>query len=82
MRINLRRHSESPRGDSCCQDLDQHHLFMDGKIRTIAFLVMNKLLLQNDLLPSVLQDPSVFDMNSIEEIVEDIRWGQEAFQTL
>ncbi|SEK17258.1 MULTISPECIES: hypothetical protein [unclassified Variovorax] len=55
---------------------------MDGKIRTIAFLVMNKLLLQNDLLPSVLQDPSVFDMNSIEEIVEDIRWGQEAFQTL
>ncbi|SFQ73773.1 hypothetical protein SAMN05216567_13316 [Variovorax sp. OK605] len=67
---------------ACCQDLDQHHLFMDGNIRTIAFLVMNKLLLQNELLPSVLQDPNVFDMNGIEEIVGDIRLGQEAFQTL
>ena len=35
-----------------CQDLDQMHLFTDGNIRTIAFLVMNKMLIENGFNPT------------------------------
>lgn len=66
----------------CCQDLDQHHLFSDGNIRTAAFLTLNKLLLQNDLSPALFEDPNVLDMKSIEQIVQHIREGQAAYADL
>lgn len=66
----------------CCQDLDQHHLFEDGNIRTIVFLCMNKLLLQNGYSPALWKDPNYIDMHSVEEIVGLIRDGQKAYQRL
>lgn len=66
----------------CGQDLDQHHLFSDGNIRTIAFLCMNKLLLQNDLSPVLWHDPNILDMFSVSEIVGAMREGQAAYQQL
>lgn len=66
----------------CCQDLDQHHLFSDGNIRSVAFLAMNKLLLQNGLSPTILMDPNAIDMHSIDEIVGLIRAGQVRFGAL
>jgi len=66
----------------CCQDLDQHHLFSDGNIRTATFLTMNKLLLQNGLSPALLYDPNVFDMKSIGQIAQHIRNGQAAYRAL
>jgi prophage maintenance system killer protein len=66
----------------CCQDLDQHHLFTDGNIRTIAFLVMNKLLLENDLSPTIFHDPNAIDMHSVPQIVDLIRAGQTTYQNL
>jgi hypothetical protein len=63
----------------CCQDLDQHHLFSDGNARTLGFLVMNKLLLQNGLSPVVLVDPNHIDMNSIDELVTKMRFAQVQF---
>jgi hypothetical protein len=65
----------------CCQDLDQHHLFSDGNARTLGFLVMNKLLLQNGLRPVVLEDPNRIDMNSIDELVAEIKKSQAKFDT-
>ncbi|WP_144636788.1 hypothetical protein [Bordetella genomosp. 13] len=66
----------------CCQDLDQHHLFTDGNIRTAAFLTLNKLLLQNGMSPALFHDPNVLDVNSIDQIVDFIRAGQTEYQQL
>lgn len=66
----------------CCQDLDQHHLFSDGNIRTAAFLTLNKLLLQNGLSPALFNDPNVLDMHSIAEIVDIIKNGQAEYRKL
>ncbi len=64
----------------CCQDLDQHHFFNDGNIRTAVFLVMNKLLLQNGLAPVILHEPNAVDMFSLKEIVGLMREGQKNFR--
>lgn len=66
----------------CCQDLDQHHVFQDGNIRTVVFLVMNKLLLQNKLSPVILKEPNAVDMFSLKQIVGLMRDGQKTFSTL
>jgi|GEM_PF-2905071 len=65
----------------CCQDLDQHHVFEDGNIRTVVFLVMNKLLLKNKLAPVILKEPNAVDMFSLEQIVSLMREGQKTFRT-
>lgn len=64
----------------CCQDLDQSHVFEDGNIRTVAFLVMNKLLAENGLSPAILAEPNCFDGFSIDQLVTEIRAGQATFQ--
>lgn len=66
----------------CCQDLDQNHFFRDGNIRDDAFLTMNKVLLENNLLPVILNDPNVLDMFSVAQIVEEMREGQRTFEKL
>jgi hypothetical protein len=64
----------------CCQDLDQSHVFEDGNIRTVSFLVMNKLLLEAGLSPAILDEPNVFDGFSVTQLVDEIRHGQAAFR--
>jgi hypothetical protein len=64
----------------CCQDLDQSHVFEDGNIRTVAFLVMNKLLAENGLSPAILDEPNCFDGFSVDQLVGEIRAGQATFQ--
>jgi hypothetical protein len=66
----------------CCQDLDQLHLFVDGNIRTIVFLVLNKLLIENGLSPVIMNEPNVFDCKSIAELLAAVRRGQQAFQSM
>lgn len=63
----------------CCRDLEVSHLFADGNARTIGFCVVNKLLLENDLSPVILENPNRFDGYSIEELVDEIRQGQQNF---
>jgi hypothetical protein len=65
----------------CCQDLDQLHLFVDGNIRTIAFLILNKLLLQNQMEPVILDEPNIFDCKSVHEIMAAVRSGQIKFNS-
>ena len=61
------------------QDLDQMHLFFDGNIRTVAFLVLNKLLIDNEMKPAILDEPNVFDMKSTAELVAAVKAGQAEF---
>ena len=63
----------------CVQRLEQAHLFMDGNARTTGFLVLNKLLLENGFSPAMIADPNRFDAFSINELVQEIRQGQETF---
>jgi len=65
-----------------CQDLDQAHVFADGNIRTIAFLVMNKMLIENDLNPTCMYDPNVLDCTDIKTLIEHVKTGQAYFLSL
>ncbi len=64
-----------------CQNLDQLHAFFDGNIRTVAFLVLNKMLIENGMSPTIMRDPNVFDMKSIDEIIQEVVAGQKAFES-
>lgn len=62
-----------------CQDLNQLHVFVDGNIRTTGILLLNRLLIQNGLSPSVLKDVNILDCLSENEIVDCIKEGQDFF---
>ncbi len=65
-----------------CQDLDQLHVFVDGNIRTTGILLLNRLLIQQDLSPCILEDVNVLDCLSERELVEKIWEGQAIFQRI
>ncbi len=60
----------------CCRDLEVSHLFSDGNARTIGFLLVNKLLLQNGLGPTLMRNPNLFDGYSVKELAAEIEAGQ------
>jgi hypothetical protein len=62
--------------------LDQAHLLPDGNIRTIAFGVLPKLLLENGFEPTILHDPNILDGYSVAEIKVAILQGQKDFRSL
>ncbi|WP_238319529.1 hypothetical protein [Xanthomonas maliensis] len=66
----------------CCQQLNQHHLFTEANIRTIGFLCLNKLLLDQGAAPTILEYPKVLDMCATADIIAAIRRGQQCFQAL
>lgn len=66
----------------CCQQLNQHHLFAEANIRTIGFLCLNKLLLDQGAAPTILEYPKVLDMCSTTDVIAAIRQGQHRFQAL
>jgi hypothetical protein len=63
----------------CCQDLEQAHLFQDANCRTVGFMVLNKLLLQNGLDPVILDNPNRLDGFSEEQLITFVREGQAKF---
>lgn len=65
-----------------CQDLNQLHLFVDGNIRTIGILLLNKLLVDNDLEPCCLADPNCLDCLSEEELIAQVKKGMLEFERL
>jgi hypothetical protein len=66
----------------CCQDLEVAHTFTDANLRTTAFLILNRLLIQNGLSPTVLGDPNNLDGHTIEQLIPQVRAGQERARTL
>lgn len=51
-----------------CQTLDQLHLFIDGNIRTIVFVVLNKMLIDAGYPLVTFDNPNIFDMYSVDQI--------------
>lgn len=66
----------------CCLALEQHHLYSDGNLRTIAFLLMNHLLLEAGMLPVVPDDPNLLDVCTVAEAARLISIWQTRFQDL
>jgi hypothetical protein len=64
------------------QNLHQFHPFPDGNGRTFCFFLLNKLLLENDLAPTIIEDPGYFTGCSVTELVEAVKVGQKRFQSL
>lgn len=65
---------------AACRKLEIGHFFSDGNQRTIVFVILNKLLLENNFLPVILEDPLVFDgYHSKRELLKDISQGMANF---
>lgn len=65
-----------------CQDMEIGHVFPDGNIRYLSFVVLPKLLVENNLSPTIMHDPNVFDDKSNKELKHEIRKGQEFYKSL
>lgn len=66
----------------CCRNLEVAHLFRDANARTIGFLLVNRLLLDNGLPPTIMQNPNHFDMFSVAQLVQEIKEGHNRFNEL
>jgi hypothetical protein len=64
------------------QKLYRSHLFDDGNTRTMLFSVMNRMLLDNGLSPTILNEPKTAGGFSLDEFIGQIREGQERFRQL
>lgn len=62
----------------CVCRMERLHIFRDSNCRTMV-LTLNKMLLQNKLLPTILENPNRMDMLSTEEFMEQIKNGQKRF---
>lgn len=62
--------------------LHQFHLFWDGNGRTFCFFLLNRLLIQENLTPTIVEDPSYFTGWSVEELVTQVKEGQQRFLSL
>lgn len=63
----------------CVRKLELLHPFRDVNLRVFGTLLLNKLLLQNQLKPTALFDPSIFDNSSSDQIVGEVIRGQNNF---
>lgn len=64
-----------------CRALEIYHPFRDGNQRTIVFCLLNKLLIENNFSPVILEDPVVFDgYLSAEELVDAVKKGMQTFE--
>lgn len=62
----------------CIHQLELTHPFDDANCRTMS-LLLNKLLIQHELGPTILENPNRIDAYSIDELVDEIKKGQTCF---
>jgi hypothetical protein len=58
------------------------HPFVDGNARVFINILLNHLLLYHGFNPVIYEEPSIFDGRSTEEILVEVRLGQNLFQSL
>lgn len=63
----------------CVQNILLTHPFLDGNGRTMS-LLLNKLLLQHNLSPTIIENPTMIDAFSVAELCEEIKKGQDVFR--
>lgn len=66
---------------TCVHELELAHPFPDANCRTLVTLLTNKLLLQNDLPLTLLENPNRFDAYSVDELCTEITRGMEKFKS-
>lgn len=66
----------------CCRGLCLIHPFRDANGRLINLLILNKLLLENDLSPTILDDQGLMVGKSKAELIDLIKSGQERVKKL
>lgn len=66
----------------CCRGLGIIHPFKDANGRLIMFLVLNKMLLENEMSPTILEDQGFMVGKSKEELVKLIKGGQRQVQSI
>lgn len=60
--------------------LEIYHFLPDGNQRTYAFLMLNKLLIENNLLPAILDSPFIFDgYRTVKDTAAFIKLGIDNF---
>lgn len=59
--------------------LEVAHIFPDGNTRTNAFLLLNKILIENNLPPVILEEPNMFGYLTVKELAQQIRLGMMNF---
>lgn len=65
----------------CVGELERLHAFQDANCRTMI-LTLNKLLIQNELYPTILENPNRMDLLSNAELVAQIKQGQAQFKLM
>lgn len=64
------------------KDLHQYHPFGDGNGRTFIFMLLNKLLMMNNMPPTILSRPGMVSGFSTNELVNEVVIGQDRFKQL
>lgn len=64
------------------QNLHQYHPFADGNGRTFIFFILNKLLHENNLAPTIIKSPGRFTGWSVKELAEEVKKGQQLFESI
>ncbi len=64
---------------NCVHELELAHPFADGNCRTLVVLLTNKLLIQENLSPAILENPNRFDAYSVKELCSEISHGMVRF---
>ncbi|MBF0206774.1 MAG: Fic family protein [Oligoflexia bacterium] len=57
------------------QRLEQLHPFNDANLRTFAVILLDRLLMQHGFPPVTLENPNVFDLHSVDELIEVVKGG-------
>lgn len=62
-----------------CRLIDCSHPFKDGNIRTVRLLML-KLMIENNLVPTMMMDPNMLDGYHSSEIVRAMKEGQHVYE--
>jgi hypothetical protein len=61
----------------CIKELERLHPFVDGNTRVFITILLNHLLMLHGFYPVIFEEPSIFDAKTTDEIIEEVKYGQE-----
>lgn len=64
------------------KDLERAHPYSDFNCRTFCILIFNRELIKNNFPPAVLEDPNVFDWQTLTQLQDSLKVGQKNFENL
>lgn len=64
------------------KELERLHPYVDGNTRVFIIVLLNHLLMLHGFYPVILEEPSIFDAKTTEQIMQEIYQGQELVKGL